>query len=394
MKLQAFLFLVVALPLYYHCHNTSRNSAARGEQAATEQATQQSQTDPSIALEADSSGNVSVGKTRAEHKNPFGVLIAKTDDQQIPPGKQVQIAKALGANYIRARITVTDWKGSSDAYDQYAAAGFKIILNINYDIPRDVTGDKKPIPFVTDLEAYRKTLNSILDKYKPELAVIENEEDNPGYHSGTAQQYLTQLKTAIEVCHAHGVKVANAGLTNREIAGLVYDDLIRSGKKAEAASFAERAFPERLKSRLKQMYQPNSMVARQLDFGRQVIEGYKTLDLDYVNFHWYEPTQSRGAGPQGIADVQNIDPAVFETVINYVKRSTGKPAITNEFGQLNRSPEIVKQLFQKVLDTGMPYAIWYSADGGEGKAVALQNADGTLRENGVMFRDFIKEHCQ
>jgi hypothetical protein len=81
-------------------------------------------------------------------------------------------------------------------------------------------------------------------------------------------------------------------------------------------------------------------------------------------------------------------------VINYVKRSTGKPAITNEFGQLNRSPEIVKQLFQKVLDTGMPYAIWYSADGGEGKAVALQNADGSLRENGVMFRDFIKEHCQ
>jgi hypothetical protein len=199
MKLQAFLFLVVALPLYYHCHNTSRNSAARGEQAQTEQATQQSQTDPSIALEADSSGNVNVDKTNAQHKNPFGVMIAKTDDQPIPPAKQVQIAKALGANYIRARITVVDWKGSSDAYEQYTAAGFKIILNINYDIPRDMTeGRSRSLSSPTSKHIV-KTLNSILDKYKPELAVIENEEDNPGYHSGTAQQYLSQLKTAIEV---------------------------------------------------------------------------------------------------------------------------------------------------------------------------------------------------
>jgi hypothetical protein len=93
--------------------------------------------------------------------------------------------------------------------------------------------------------------------------------------------------------------VTNAGLTNREIAGLVYDDLVRAGKKAEAAAFAERAFPERFQSRLKQMYQANSMVARQLDFGRQVIEGYKTLDLDYVNFHWYEPTSSEVPGQRG-----------------------------------------------------------------------------------------------
>jgi hypothetical protein len=42
----------------------------------------------------------------------------------------------------------------------------------------------------------------------------------------------------------------------------------------------------------------------------------------------------------------------------------------------------------------MDYAIWYSADSGDGKAVALQNADGSLRENGLAFRDFIKEHCQ
>jgi len=393
MKLQAFLFSILALPLYYHCNNISQRNENE-EQAQSEQPA-----DPSIAQSQVPVGDTTQSAKNKKHddkssKNPFGVLIAKTDNQTIPPEKQVEIARSLGVNYVRARITVADWKGSSDAYDQYAAAGFKIILNINYDIPRDAIGDKKPIPFVTDMQAYGKTLNAILDKYKPELAIIENEEDNPGYHSGTAQQYLAQLKTAIDICHAHGVKVTNAGLTDREIAVLVYDDFMRSGKKSEANEFAQRAFPERYKSKLNQFYQNNPMVARQLDFGRQVMEAYKTLDLDYVNFHWYEPTALRGAGPDGIADAQNIDPTVFDAVVNYIKRVTGKPVITNEFGQLNASPAIVKQLMQKVLDARMDYAIWYSADGGEGKAVALQNGNGSLRENGIAFRDFIKEHCK
>jgi hypothetical protein len=402
MKLHAFLFSIIALPLYYQCNNTSRQEARESEQQEeTEQATRGSQTDPSIAQSQyplpDTLQNISsANKTNAtgSNKNPFGVLIAKTDNQQIGPAKQIQIAKALGVHYMRARINIVDWNGSNDAYDQYAAAGFKIILNVNYDVPRDAVGDKKPIPFPTDMQAYSKTLNSILDKYKPELVVIENEEDNPGYHSGTADQYLTQLKTAIGICHAKGLKVTNAGITDRGMGLLVYDDYVQKGKQKEADEFARRAFPQRLVANIKTRYQNDEQVKRQIEFSRQVIKGYKTLDLDYVNFHWYEPAAARGAGQGIVSKEEHMDPVVFAAAVNFLKRTTGKPVVTNEVGELNASPTIVQELMQKILDAGMDYAIWYSADGGAGKAVALQSGDGNLRQNGIAFRDFIKEHCQ
>src|SRR5215218_104753 len=86
MKLQAFLFSVLALSLYYHCNNNSQQeSQANNAQAETEQATQQSQTDPSIAQSqvplGDSPQNSNSGKRSnpaRSNKNPFGVLVAKT----------------------------------------------------------------------------------------------------------------------------------------------------------------------------------------------------------------------------------------------------------------------------------------------------------------------------
>ena len=109
---------------------------------------------------------------------------------------------------------------------------------------RKRNGEKQPVPFPTDLEAYSKTFTSILDKYKPELVVVENEEDNPFYHSGSADDYINELKTAITICHSKGLKVTNGGLTVREVMLLAFDDLMRSGKKQEAYDFASRAFPQ------------------------------------------------------------------------------------------------------------------------------------------------------
>ena len=46
-------------------------------------------------------------------------------------------------------------------------------------------------------------------------------------------------------------------------------------------------------------------------------------------------------------------PKVFPFVVNYLKTATGKPVITNEFGVLNPSPELVKNLLQAVHDAGV-----------------------------------------
>jgi len=317
----------------------------------------------------------------------FGVMVAKTEGKLIPPEKQVAIAKALGVNYIRARIDVQGWGGSNAAYDTYTAGGLRVLLNINYGIPRSATGEFDPVPFPADMDAYSKSLNSILDKYKPEVVAIENEEDNPNYHAGSADDYINELKTAIEVAHSKGLKITNGGITLREICLIIYDDYVQRGQKDKAMDFAKRVFPPMLLQRLNNL--DNPMVARQLEFGRKIIAAYKTPDLDYINFHSYEPVRARG---QAAKANSAFDPQAFAFVVNYLKTTTGKPVLTNEFGTFNTSPELTKNLLQAVKDGGLSYAIFYSADGGTGKAVALQNASGDLRENGIAFRDFVVQY--
>ena len=135
----------------------------------------------------------------------------------------------------------------------------------------------------------------------------------------------------------------------------------------------------------------NQQIKRQIEFGRKIIAAYKTLDLDYVNFHWYEPVKARGANGVNKNDTI-VDTKIFEFVANYIKTTTGKPVMSNEFGVFNTSPTLIKGLLQAVYNANLQYAIFYSSDGGEGRAVALQNVAGDLRENGAAFREFIKQH--
>ncbi|MEP6683545.1 MAG: hypothetical protein ABJA35_09805 [Parafilimonas sp.] len=372
MRLQTLLFSILFLPINNNCTNANSNTSGNTQQ----------QTNPTDKQTGNTANDSS------ENKTHFGVMVAKTEGNLIPPSQQVKVAKALGVNYIRARIDIDSWSGSNEGYDTYVAGGLKVLLNINSGIPRNAAGDHNPIPFPTDMAAYSKSLNSILDKYKPEVVVVENEEDNPNYHSGDADDYINELKTAIEIAHAKGLKVTNGGITFREVCLIVYDDMAQHGQKQKADEFAQKVFPPALLQRLNNASNP--IVKKQLEFGRKIIAAYKTLDLDYVNFHWYEPIRSRGAQSVDINDT-TVDPKVFSFVANYLKTTTGKPVLTNEFGVFNTSPSLVKGLLQAARNADLGYAIFYSADGGTGRAVALQNSLGELRSNGAAFRDFVKE---
>ena len=383
MKLQAILLSFCILLMTTNCRYFAREK--RNIPVSTD--TLQTNVASSTASDASASEDAQVSaKDTTGNKVRFGVMVAKTEGRLITPERQAQIAKALGVNYMRARIDMQSWNGSNPLYNAYAAAGMKVLLNINYGVPRNAVGDHDPIPFPTDMESYSRSLNSILDKYKPEVVVIENEEDNPFYHTGTADDYIKQLETAIQIAHSKGLKVTNGGITVREVCLIIYDDLMQSGQKEKAMEFAEKAVPPAFLKRLNNMNNPQ--VQRQVEFGRKIIAAYKTLDLDYVNFHWYEPVQAR---TKAASPTASFNPEVFAYVVNYLKTKTGKPVLTNEFGVLNSSPELVKSILKAARDAQLSYAIFYSADGGEGKAVALQNAAGNLRENGVAFRDFVKE---
>lgn len=382
MKVHAFLLSVLLMPLY-NCNSSSSAQTDSGNKQTPADIDNVSTENNSATTQTASLKNDAAGKTR------FGVMVAKTSGQNIPPEKQIVVARALGVNYIRGRIDIKAWNGSNPAYDAYTGSGLKVVLNINYGVPRDAMGEKDPVPFPADMAAYKKSLNAILDRYKPEVVVIENEEDNPGYHAGSADDYINELKTGIEVAHSKGLKVTNGGITVREVSLIVYDDYMQRGEKQKAKDFAQRAFPDVYLQRLNNLNNP--MVKRQLEFGRKIIAAYKTLDLDYVNFHWYEPVKARGAAGAGMNET-DFDPATFTEVATFLKKATGKPVMSNEFGVFNSSGKMVKNLLQTVADADLSYAIFYSADGGTGKAVALQNAGGDLRESGKAFRDFVKEH--
>lgn len=382
MKLQAILLSVFIL-LMNNCRYIDRERSNMPTGRDTAQTTVAS----SNGSDAPASDDAPVPvKDTAGNKVRFGVMISKSEGKLVTPERQAQVAKNLGVHYTRARIDLQAWNGSNSLYDAYAAAGLKVLLNINYGIPRNAMGDHDPIPFPTDMESYSKTVNSILDKYKPEVVVVENEEDNPFYHSGSADDYIKQLQTAIQIAHSKGLKVTNGGITVREVCLIIYDDLVQSGQKEKAMEFINKAVPPAFLKRINNMNNPQ--IQRQVEFGRKIIAAYKTLDLDYVNFHWYEPVQARTNAAAITADFK---PEIFTYVVNYLKTKTGKPVLTNEFGVLNNSPELVKGILKAAYDAKLSYAIFYSADGGQGKAVALQNGAGDLRENGVAFRDFVKQ---
>jgi hypothetical protein len=70
--------------------------------------------------------------------------------------------------------------------------------------------------------------------------------------------------------------------------------------------------------------------------------------------------------------------------------------MTNEVGQQKTmDPTQVTNVMKKIVDLGIPYAVWFSIDiQGYGGATSLTDTNGTLRPNGQAYADFIKNDLQ
>lgn len=322
-------------------------------------------------------------------ENPIGVLISAGAGNNRSPKVRLQAFKELGITYVRHGITMSQWDGQNAFYESLKNAGFKILLNVGY-LPQG--GD--PQPFPTDMEKYKSTLNDILTEYTPEILVVENEEYNKSYHTGSMEQYLIELQAAIDVAHSKNIKVTNGGLVSRILTLTVWKDYYDRGMKKEAADFAKRVVPTDIVGDLPNLARHKALIEGMKAFDT-LLNAYKTMDLDYVNFHWYEPIQQRTFRNKEQKElIENVDTKGLEEVVQFLRRRTGKEVLTNEIGQLNTSPTVVKDVLKKCLELRIPYIIWYSGDGGEGKSVALTNFDGSLRENGKKFSELMKYYRQ
>ena len=270
---------------------------------------------------------------------------------------QLNVADQVGVSCLRARTLVPATGPTSILNSKY-----KILLNFNSDY------EGTPLPFVTDMTKYKTDLNNILATYTilPVVAVIENEESNKYYYSGTAEEYIRQLNTAIPIMHARGIKVANGGITNIGLNYLVYQDLLAQGKTDSAARF-------KLLTRLT----PKSAGTQERGaFVNTLLTNYARMNLDYINFHW------KGTSP----DTESLN-----QVINYLRKVTRKPIINNELGQFDTDPNTLLSHIQLCTNQNLPYIVWYSPDeSDEKKGMPLQHSDQSLTSSGFGYQGYLK----
>jgi acetyl esterase/lipase len=309
----------------------------------------------------------------ASDANPFGLLLGADgiDDQY-----RVELAKALGVSYFRPwYVNLEAWNGACYdlACDLGPNAGLKLILTARNNV------NEAP-PFATtppqDGAVYRRTLSEVLTRYQPEVLVVENEEDSAQYWAGTPEQYGTLLKAACQVAHDQKIPCANGGLSNKTLALLVWADYIEHQQITEACKFVQRASAAVLAPDLCRFSAVDHLSDEDkaaLNTGRKLLEIYKSSGQDYLNFHWYAP-----------------DKSAFSEAVNYLRRTLDLPVMSNELGQFDQTPEAVQKLLSAAAELKLTYAIWFSFD--RDPAVALQNADGSLRPNGQAFRDFMQAH--
>jgi hypothetical protein len=302
----------------------------------------------------------------------FGSFInAESSDEKIT------VSKKMGVTYVRNSIVVESYNGKAPMVDTYQDSGFKVLLNLNY---RSVTG-KNPSPFPTDMVKYRSLLEDILSKYTPEIAVIENEPANDGYYTGPIEDYFTELRTAIDVCHAHGVPVADGALHTGMVCILVYQDYVKRGLQSLADDFASRALSS---SYLKAAQgKGNDEINAKLEKCKKMVAAYTTMSLDYINIHWYEPFGN------GYNDTTVAAPGVAKEVADYLRRVTGKIVLTNEFGQTNQSPTLIASLVNEFRKANFAYAIVFSGTSGGGIGAKPLHSGSNLLPNGIAYRNAV-----
>ena len=274
-------------------------------------------TDPQAVTSATSSEDLSkVQKTK------WGTMLAYND---FTLDQRIQIAKSLKVKYIRLSVSMETWNGSSNEYETFERNGFKILLNLC----QENTSKSSPSNWTKDTSGWRNFVASVLNKYKPEVVVIDNEEINIHFHTDPPNQYFVLLGIAIQEAHKRNLKITNGGLPVFTEANAHWNPYYNTALKA-----------------------------------------YSKMPLDFVNFHLKYPLD-----------------APLRTMLRYMYKSCGyKPLMTNESGMFGSSIDVLNKEMDETQNLKIPYSIWYSVDTNNG-LTALQNKNTSLRPTGTTFRD-------
>ncbi|HEY6979264.1 MAG TPA: hypothetical protein VH396_23370 [Chitinophagaceae bacterium] len=254
--------------------------------------------------------------------------------------QKIVLYNKLGVQYVRSQVTLKNFNGNIPGAKQLTDKGFKVVLNLNWNDVPTRKGDKQATPWPQDMQAYRQKLENVFSKYKPEVAVIENEPAVDIFHSGPVEDYITELTNAVQVCKKYNVKVADGSIHVPYV-----QEIMRGGKLSKNATEVKK-----------------------------LIAAYKTLDLDYVNVH------AHGVGNSYASES-------LAQVANFLRQQTGKPVMSNEFSLSKPSASLLKDMVTGFKLGDYKIALVRSADTDRGTEL---NKGTNLLPLGISYRDMIK----
>jgi hypothetical protein len=298
----------------------------------------------------------------------FGAMVTDAADQP-----RLDRLRALGTTRVRlvARLDVAP----GDRISQAQAQGFQVLTT--------ATNGAFPAAPPTDLADYRARFARELAAHPTPLVSIENEPTADRYYTGTPADYMAELAAAVPVAHAHGALISDGGLVSTGVQLATWYDLWTNSGCAAADHYAAIGLPGSrtgpdLIADLPSCADPSHPILGSTPKALQVmndtltlIGGFRSIPIDYVNFHWYQST-----------------PEAMKTSVEYLRRATGKQVITNEIGQFDESPGTVNALLDMTAQLHIPWVVWFASDGTG--AVGMFNADNSIRPNGLAFRDFVQ----
>lgn len=304
----------------------------------------------------------------------LGIFVPRLTNATIRTSAEglIREAAALGVRTVRVEQDVTAPLAASTPALQ--AAGLDLVLTSRYNPAPGPAGRPTVYPPTSpdDLARYATQLATVLDQVRPVVLAVENEEVGSPFVSGTAEAYLAELRVSVDVAHAAGIPVVNGGITSATAALLTWQDL-HARDDAAADDFARRAFRNQRDLRDELLAEPFKglrSAARRAAMakGAALLAGYRELDLDAVNFHWY-----------------GDDPEALRQVITFLRAATGREVVSHETGQYSSSPAVLRANLAVFDEMRVPLVIWFDADGDP--AVGLHDEPGVLRPNGIAFRD-------
>ncbi len=275
------------------------------------------------------------------------------------------------------------------------------------DDPR-VPGDENAARGTTVTE-YRGQLGRRLDEYRAltgasaPMIAIENEANHGQFYAGTAADYLTELRIAVDVAHRRGVEITDSGIGTKAVKLVVWNHLRTTAGSAKADRYLRTVFRSTSDSNdtiLRDQLlgaaiddpdpyaRVNPTIRGNWQDAETMLAAYGTgpgdLRLDAVNFHWYTPDEPN---PTTYSDRR----ALTDT-IDALRAITGLPVVTNEIGQHGTDPEAVSTSLEvTVRERDLALVIWFDADGTPAHGLFHPTDPGRLRASGRTFRNYTDE---